>query len=78
MEIIFKKLTEVAITNGKILISKMIMKKTLPQDSVKKTFCNSEKLENICHTKITLTTKTKMWFWKIFKVRKELSWRPQL
>ena len=35
------------------------MKKTLSQDSVKKTFCNSEKLENICHTKITLTTKPK-------------------
>ena len=64
MEIIFKKLTEVTITNGKILNKQNdYEKKTLSQDSVKKTFCNSEKLENICHTKITLTTKTKMWFW---------------
>lgn len=59
MEIIFKKLTEVAITNGKILNKQNDYEKNIISRQCKKTFCNSEKLENICHTKITLTTKPK-------------------
>ena len=80
MEIIFKKLTEVAITNGKILNKQndyekkhyLKCKKDFLQFREVGKYLSHKNYFNYQNQDVILV------IFKIFKVRKELSWRPQL
>ena len=81
MEIIFKKLTEVTITNGKILNKQYDYEKKKHYLMCKKDFLQFRGVVKYLSHKHYQNYQTKLWFWyflKSFKVRKELSWRPQL